>query len=66
MFARTLKDGDVIGAHDCRNDLPYWSWKETSEEDVRETCVQEHLVPVEHADLFAEAAWILKTKRIPR
>jgi len=66
MFARTLKDGDVIGAHDCRNDLPYWSWKEISEDDVRETCAQEHLVPVEHADLFTEAAWIMKTKRIPR
>jgi len=62
-FARSLKDGDVIGAHDCRNDSPYWSWQEISEDDVRDTCLHEHLVPVEHADLFADAAWLMKTKQ---
>lgn len=64
MFAKTLKDGDVIGAHDCRNDAPYWSWKEISEEDVHEISIEEHLVPVDHADLFMEAAWIMKTKKV--
>lgn len=63
LFASSLKDGDVIGAHDCRNDLPYWSWQEISEANVREACVQNHLVPVEHAGLFTEAAWIMKTKK---
>ena len=45
MFASTLKDGDVIGAHDCRNDMPYWRWKEISEDDVRPAwgCVSEIL-----------------------
>lgn len=64
LFASSLKEGDVIGAHDCRNDPPYWSWKEISEEDVRETCERYQLDPVEHADLFADAAWIMKTKKV--
>ena len=64
-FARYLKPGNVIGAHDYHPDGEYdvrrWAWQEIGDAVVQETCVQYNLEPF-LPEACLEAAWLMKMR----
>lgn len=61
-FARYLKPGDIIGAHDYYTEERYWAWSEITEEDVARTCARYGLVPYLQEE-FARAAWLMRIRK---
>lgn len=59
-FARFLKPGDVIAAHDyvCHGGEAFWGWSEISVSDVSEAVASHDLKPFMQDD-FDKAAWLV-------
>jgi hypothetical protein len=61
-FAKSLKPGDVIAAHDF-GAKEAWPWQEVRLEDVIEVMGQEDIVPFME-DVFANTGWLVCRKKI--
>ena len=64
-FAPSLKDGDIIAAHDyccdTKSKAPFWPWSETTIESVSKT-VKEHNLQPFMQEYFDMAGWLVYRK----
>lgn len=61
-FAKYLKPGDIIAAHDCMEDgTNYWKSCEMRAAYVSDVCLDENLEPW-NQEIFERAAWLVRRK----
>lgn len=56
-FAKYLKPGDIIAAHDYFTDVEHWWWNEITNEDVAATVKEQKLEPFMVRE-FDKAGWL--------